>query len=385
MTAELQALFSACSTAGAIACGTGKVGRFVIPYLAQKVGLLGVTNSRIAGDDAGTFLNTGLPLRSVGAWHARQPDAVIVITTTNHRFQDELIGLCKEHGFQKFFRITEDLENAMLTDRFSACLPPEKLAFAERLLPRIEAYCQEWMCYANEIRDTHQKSFAEFRGRHRGQSIVIVGAGPSVNAYSQIVGIPHIGVNSVFLKDGLTLDYYFAQDYSERSPWYQQLKDYPFEKFFGILGCHSREISDMYRIPESIIEENQGRRYFLQEPWESVHFDIEHHALMDYGSVAFAAFHFALYTMPRRIFLVGCDCSNAGHYDGVSGGDLQYMVNGWQKVKSFVTRYYPGVEVVSVNPVGLKGLFRDVYTEPYLDAHPEINRPAVFRPEELQE
>ena len=32
------------------------------------------------------------------------------------------------------------------------------------------------------------------------------------------------------------------------------------------------------------------------------------------------------------------------------------------------------MEIISVNPVGLKGMFHDMYTESYLDAHPEIDR-----------
>lgn len=44
--------------------------------------------------------------------------------------------------------------------------------------------------------------------------------------------------------------------------------------------------------------------------------------------------------------------------------------------KSFYMSY-PDMEIISVNPVGLKGLFRDVYTESYLNDHPEIDRKTV--------
>ena len=45
--------------------------------------------------------------------------------------------------------------------------------------------------------------------------------------------------------------------------------------------------------------------------------------------------------------------------------------------KQFKNKVYPDVEVVSINPVGLKGVFKDVYTEEYLNAHPEINKNEV--------
>ena len=83
--------------------------------------------------------------------------------------------------------------------------------------------------------------------------------------------------------------------------------------------------------------------------------------------------------MPKQIFLVGCDCSPTGHYDGSGGVDdasANEFANSWKWVKTFVKRYYPSIEVISINPVGLKGVFRDVYTESYLNAHPELDRDA---------
>lgn len=50
-----------------IAFGTGGMGKIVIPYLAQEpdIKLHGVTNSRVKSVDAGTFLDTRLPIRSL--------------------------------------------------------------------------------------------------------------------------------------------------------------------------------------------------------------------------------------------------------------------------------------------------------------------------------
>ena len=33
------------------------------------------------------------------------------------------------------------------------------------------------------------------------------------------------------------------------------------------------------------------------------------------------------------------------------------MVKGYEKMKEFIERFYPETEVISINPVGLKGLF----------------------------
>lgn len=37
------------------------------------------------------------------------------------------------------------------------------------------------------------------------------------------------------------------------------------------------------------------------------------------------------------------------------------MVPGWQEIKQFSDRYYPDIEIISINPVGLKGLFKEEY------------------------
>ena len=51
----------------------------------------------------------------------------------------------------------------------------------------------------------------------------------------------------------------------------------------------------------------------------------------------------------------------------------QTIFEGWKKVKDFVAMFYPDVEIISINPVGLKGLFKDVYTKEYLKTMPNID------------
>ena len=41
-------------------------------------------------------------------------------------------------------------------------------------------------------------------------------------------------------------------------------------------------------------------------------------------------------------------------------------------LKNIISNLYPKTEIISVNPVGLKGLFKDVYTQSYVDEHPEL-------------
>ena len=38
------------------------------------------------------------------------------------------------------------------------------------------------------------------------------------------------------------------------------------------------------------------------------------------------------------------------------------IYSGFQKVRRFMSAKHPSVEIISINPVGLKGLFNDIYT-----------------------
>jgi len=238
----------------------------------------------------------------------------------------------------------------------------------------------ETTCFALEIHGTHKASFSEFRCCHTGRSVVVVATGPSMQSYSPIPGIPHIGVNSAFKNEKIKLDYYFTTDYESRNDWFAELKNYDFIKFFGQYSAGV--FRDKYQISENLVYENHARRFFQGAPNEHIHLNIEYYPLMGFYSIAFQAIHFALYTNPKRIFLVGCDCSGGGYFDGskqifaeaIEKTVLPKWVRGYQKLKGFTERFYPETEIISINPVGLKGLFHDVYTEEYLAGHPEIDR-----------
>lgn len=347
-----------------IAYGTGNIAKRVIPYLVQdpNIKLRGVTNSRVQSDDEGTFLETGLPIRSIRAWAERLPDATILFTA----FADEdvMIAACKDAGYQDFKYLTWEKMGA-LTEMDAEAAQAQQSKILEQL------------CLANEIHDTNQAAFSEFKGCNRGKTVVIVGTGPTLNYYQQIIGLPHIGVNASFLKEDLTLDYYFTTHYYP--PWAKRLKEYSFVKFFNV-GIRSRKSKD--QMPEYIIEENGGRRYFAlpMTPFTQIHTNIECYPLMSYDSIIFQAIHFALYTRPKKLILVGCDCAATGHFDGLPTGSFVEQVQipqwiaGYKNVKKFASIHYPDLEIASVNPVGLKGMFHDMYTRNYLDAHLEIDR-----------
>jgi hypothetical protein len=67
------------------------------------------------------------------------------------------------------------------------------------------------------------------------------------------------------------------------------------------------------------------------------------------------------------LYLAGCDCSNNGCFykaesagaDGSNTLEIDRLVQGYVWFKKFARRYYPETEIISLNPVGLRGMFVD--------------------------
>lgn len=94
---------------------------------------------------------------------------------------------------------------------------------------------------------------------------------------------------------------------------------------------------------------------------------------------------FLSYTGIKNIFLVGVDATCCKGPDGVYSSSLAsqvlrnesnktgysntnqiivpdpHMLYWWIRVYKFILQYYPDVKVSTINPVGLKGLFNDIY------------------------
>ena len=217
----------------------------------------------------------------------------------------------------------------------------------------------------------HQEVFPKYRGINAGKELVIVGAGPTLDDYAPIPGAVHVGVNKTFLCEKLSLDYLFIQDY------FEDIQDAAdayrpglCKKFYGY-----HPDPRVRGVPAASAERANAERYFFEDipvndpspfPFPP---DIARAALGTFSSIIFPALQFALWTRPKRIYLVGCDCSSLGYCSGILDKtaaqtkfplDVERLLYGWTKMKEFIEKLYPEVEIVSVNPVGLKGWFRDI-------------------------
>jgi hypothetical protein len=154
-------------------------------------------------------------------------------------------------------------------------------------------------------------------------------------------------------------------------------------KFMGVI--ENGPVSSV--VNESIINKIKNTRRFktnyainLFDPAEAT-LDIDISPLGHGYSIAHEAMQFILFTNPKKIYLVGCDCTlhKETHFIKSEGGVDIHMENelvnkpagaymtekfleGWDKIKQFAEIYYPETEIISINPVGLKSMFKNIYT-----------------------
>ncbi len=225
-------------------------------------------------------------------------------------------------------------------------------------------------------RAEHSKVFPKYKNIYDGKTISIIAPGPSLKHFKIMDNVIYIGVNKAFKFGDIKFDYLFAQDYESTKGYLSDFMESNCHKFLG--ASHIDNAS----IPEYFYKYPCTDKYYTIYPYRDIQVDISQCPLADYGSVTFAAMNFALYTHPQTIYLVGCDCSSNGYWDGsiqqanetILNKAVAYNKTGWSEVQKFIKVHYPDVEIISVNPVGLRGMFKDVYTKSFIEENPELQK-----------
>ena len=217
----------------------------------------------------------------------------------------------------------------------------------------------------------HPDTFGGYKNKLNGKEVVLLATGPSLSKFKPIENAVYVGVNAAILYKRVTLDYLFMVDYPAVLNYCEEAKDSPVVKFYGI---HS---SPSLIIPESVAIRHGAKRFYMngagfqEEIGKELipAFDITAQPLVTHGSIVSAAMQFIFYTNPKRIYLVACDCYGNGHHVDDNGNrlgiknnqsDYSKLINGWMEIKCFAETFYPETEIVSLNPVGLRGLFKDI-------------------------
>ena len=224
----------------------------------------------------------------------------------------------------------------------------------------------------------NQETFGKIKCINEGREIAVCGAGPSLEKYKPIDGVSHIALNRALLNEKISYDWFIADDWDGVYFFQEELQQYNCRKFFGhqINGDLHRQIPESFRIACNA-SRYYTDSYMKVDVWRTKFIcDIDKMAISNMPNIALSAMQIALFTHPKRIYLVGCDASS-GHFVQPKKLDKEKIaeherdlklavssdnvINKWRELKEFAEAYYPDVEIVSVNPVGLKGIFRDVY------------------------
>jgi hypothetical protein len=310
---------------------------------------------------------------------------------------DEKINLIENNILQQFdSKINQVNDNINLIDgkinNFSSDISRQ----INSLSYESHSYYHELIKHIHEsktIGEINTKAFAKYRSIYKDHDIVVMGAGPTLNHYVPKENCISIGTNGTVLNEKVKLDFLFVQDVGAIRKYENEILAYDCKKFFNFWGSFSwnipikyRKIKNMEEYCSHPVAHISSSIYIFKDGYasHSIPLNICDSPLSDFDSVIFPAVQFALWTYPKRIFIVGCDCSridpvelNMRHfyYENANNDDkiypVEWLVQGWRKIKEFQQIYYPDVEMVSINPVFLKGLFKDEYTASYLEDNPD--------------
>lgn len=224
----------------------------------------------------------------------------------------------------------------------------------------------------------NKECFASIKNCNEGKKVVLCGAGPTLEKYVPVAGAMHIALNRAILNKNVKYDWFIADDWEGVNFFKEELLSYDCKKFFGhqIGGSYERQIPESFRIAC-----NASRYYtdsYLVGSGYNSKFvcDIDKMAIGNMPNIALSAIQIVLFTHPSCIYLAGCDASQ-GHFISQKNLD-KYMLEKeekdtkmaissdkvlqkWCELKEFANCFYPDVEIVSINPVGLKGIFKDKY------------------------
>ncbi len=234
----------------------------------------------------------------------------------------------------------------------------------------------------NQVQILH-KPYLKYKRINEGKEVVLVATGPTSNYYTPIKGAIHVGVNAAIYFEDIKFDYLFANDYfknnSDLNDDIDKYEGNNCQKFFAIPSPHRLKINQDRKMP---IDRHPQYRFYNQNVLPYCLLDsreyrwavnLECEPFGDIGGSVYSALQFICYTNPKRIYIVGCDCSNS--YSISSGKvDNAYKAHKtfWTSFKTFINTVYPNTEIVSINPIGLYGMFSDVFTQNYIVANPNI-------------
>ena len=210
----------------------------------------------------------------------------------------------------------------------------------------------------------------DFHNRHAGRSAVLFLSGPTLLQYEEPEpDLITCGVNTVMFHRQ-DLDYFFIQDVgkpSHSNSYVNRQEDYDafkprIAKFYGNTLCKNLKGGGAIQydfLCGPIVTHGNAR---IEDPKVPAVFS-SNLALQPpaaAGSVAFPALQFLLWTGVKRLYIVGADITD-GRRIGEAVATQDYVrqnhLGRWKEFEKWVKDAYPDVEIIPLNPIGLRGMF----------------------------
>lgn len=225
----------------------------------------------------------------------------------------------------------------------------------------------------------NKECFQEIKNCNKGKMVAVCGGGPTLQEYIQIPDTLHVALNRALLNQKIKYDWFIADDWAGIDFFKEELLRYDCKKFFGHqMGDYERQIPESFRI-DCKAKRYYTDSYMVADGFESRFIcDIDKMAVGNMPNIALSAMQIILFTNPKKIYLVGCDASQ-GHFIQTNNLDAKRIeehekdlklavssdrvIQKWLELKCFADTFYPDTEIISINPVGLKGIFKDEYQE----------------------
>ncbi len=241
----------------------------------------------------------------------------------------------------------------------------------------------------------HPNVFSKYKNLYHNRTVALICTGPSAKFIPNLFPSDTIfvGVNGACRLKQFPLNFLFMQDNTVNQLGNETLTDEAVRyegnqciKFFATFSSLTltRNLNakkPLLPIPSAYSYYPRVHRYIVNDDASCIFpaIDISAEPFTNMFGTAFSAMQFICYTNPARIYLIGCDCTSGYAYKDTSYIELFSHVQYWKRIREFAMLQYPDTEIISINPVGLKGLFKDVYTESYLKEHPEIQDVEILK------
>lgn len=306
-------------------------------------------------------------------------ETAVIIVATAERFHAQIDAELARIGFKEVVFVRNETHVQVINELQKLYSTGQVMMWYMQHFDKKITEMEYRIAEQNEVTAVNTKAFSEYRNAFRGKDVVIVGNGPTLNYYKPIPNAIHIGLNRAWMKEDISLDYLFMID----GLGHKRLKINLEEGFSKVRykifrGKYVERISyNWLNFSEDVIFKNKNVVNFLfndNNLGQLLYQDICNYLVSEFGGVASVALRFSLFTYPRKIYLAGCDTASQKHFfdENVTKKDFEKLFPnsanvkvGYARMKMFAMQYYPETEIISINPVGLRGLFKDVYTEEY--------------------